>query len=168
MKSELEKLKAAVEVLTNGLATIQSSGHSNAMPIETAKAALDRANAILNPIEYETVEEIVGWVNVYQLKSDLSRIEAGETIFHTQEQCDAAAEEETIWNRISCHPIKVSVQREKKRPVERSVTVEAMIDHTGMIAEPHVDGFAHGGAFEFSNCPESFGKHVTLTATWEE
>jgi hypothetical protein len=86
-----------------------------------AKALLGDVSDIkemLNPApEMIDVEEIVGWVNVYQTKEGEIYVEVP---LRTKEVADAKADSAGS-PRISCQPIKVTVKREKKQPVERSV-----------------------------------------------
>jgi hypothetical protein len=84
-----------------------------------AVGTLEYINAVLNPPPvYEPVEEIVGWVNVYQWK-DSGRLFT--SCVHGDEETATLQNAPSGCERISCQPIKVTAQREKKRPVERSV-----------------------------------------------
>jgi hypothetical protein len=108
MKSELEKTKEALDAAMEHL-------NANQGVITEHIRCLARINAILNPAPImEDVEEIVGWVNVYQLK-DGSIFPRNEVFMR-----EADANREAVQNRISCQPIKVTVQREVKAPVERT------------------------------------------------
>lgn len=68
------------------------------------------------PPVYEDVTEVVGWVNVYQRGKHVVAPE----VFPTEE--DANLPYNVGEGRISCQPIQVTVSREKKQPVERSVS----------------------------------------------
>jgi hypothetical protein len=76
---------------------------------------VEKIESILNPIEYETVEEIVGWVNVYPNDDGTFFISSG---FSTEEAAKVWHKDRSV---VSCQPIKVTVRREVKAPVERSV-----------------------------------------------
>jgi hypothetical protein len=108
MKSELERYKDALTEIKRHLG---NTGWSY-------EYVLTVVTDVLNPPPImEEVEEIVGWVNVYRYHD--GRYEVGETLYPKEDDANGGSGP----FRISCQPIKVSVQREKKRPVERSAEV---------------------------------------------
>jgi hypothetical protein len=91
-----------------------------------AVGTLEYINAVLNPPPvYEPVEEIVGWVNVYQWK-DSGRLFT--SCVHGDEETATLQNAPSGCERISCQPIKVTVQREKKAPVEFAGTYQISSD----------------------------------------
>lgn len=111
MSKELTRLREAVRYLTGDVIT---GGY---LPHHVLCAVQDKVDAILNPPPvFEEVSEVVGWVNVYP-----DKYPATERVkFHVTEQ---DANDNAISDRISCQPITVTVRKEVKAPVERSVTI---------------------------------------------
>jgi hypothetical protein len=114
------------------------------------------------PVEYIEVEEIVGWVNVYQ-KPEGSGYYISST-HPNQESADASSAGHGLNRRISCQPIKVTVSREKKQPVERSVSHKATVGRDGRIG---IDIFELMQPVKHKD-PDPRGKTGTLTFTWTE
>jgi hypothetical protein len=148
-----DKTGAALDLAIEWLEDISKS-------YPTAKHAADRAlkevQALLNPIEYETVEEIVGWVNVYQRK-DGSLFPGGVL----PEDEANALEVYGDCPKFSCQPIKVIVQREVKAPVERSVS--ALVTLVGDKVDEIIIPLE-----AFPQWEETLDKTGTLTFTWTE
>jgi hypothetical protein len=116
--SILEHAKYGSSLPSN--ATLMAQSH-RLMVEDTESAACELRHILAPPVPaYEEVEEIVGWVNVYQ-REDGSIYPCGIHVDEPTANLHAGD------RRISCQPIKVTVQREKKRPVERSVTISEVI-----------------------------------------
>jgi hypothetical protein len=152
MKTELERYKAALDL---ALGSVDSFAGANA-----GIGVRDEVARILSPPPvYETVEEIVGWVNVYQWK-DSGRLFT--SCVHGGEETAMCQGAPSGCERISCQPIKVMVKRPKPQPVERSVS--------GAVVWQRLHGHmvpvnAGPSPFDFSGINEKRG---TLTFTWEE
>jgi hypothetical protein len=121
MATELEvKQRKALCHIRNSLA------NSTCYPSGEFRQLMDEVDAILNPPPImEPVEEIVGWVNVYQWKDGgrlFTSCVHGDEGTATRHNAPSGSE------RISCQPIKVTVQREKKAPVEFAGTYQISSD----------------------------------------
>lgn len=127
MEEELERNIAARNHLIDTLERVVSTAYMEKIAAEV--------EAILNPPPtYETVEEIVGWVNVYQ-KPEGSGYYISST-HPNKESADASSKCHGFSRRISCQPIKVTVQRPKPQPVERSATFHVRWEKVGGYTVP--------------------------------
>jgi hypothetical protein len=127
----LEKALAAVTIRFNAIAGLMDR-----------TAAEREIESILNPVEYEEVEESAGWVNVYQ-KTGGSDFYIS-SVHDTRGSADTSSALHGLNTRIDCQEIKVKVRREKVRPVERSWTMD---NATLMMC---------GGTVRISPFPEGF------------
>jgi hypothetical protein len=142
----LEKALAAVTIRFNAIAGLMDR-----------TAAEREIESILNPVEYEEVEETVGWLNVYP-----SGYARGNRIsaWATKDDADKHADD---LNRISCQEIKVKVHREKVAPVERSVTATDV-----EWRDSSCNVVPCFGKRENWNWTDLIGKRGVLTFTWQE
>jgi hypothetical protein len=154
--NELARTKDALQWAQAFMLIMGNSKMLDGERLAITKEYSEKVAAALNPPPvYESVEEIVGWVNVYRYQD--GRYEVGETLY--PEEGDA--NENAGPFRISCQPIKVTVSREKKQPVERSVSAEVALvgDKMDEIIIPLHD---------FPQWEQTLDKTGTLTFTWEE
>jgi hypothetical protein len=141
----IERLEAAYEMLRTEL-----SGYTTG----SAWTAIKAADQILNPVEYEEVEESAGWVNIYRRDKQPHSAETFATKEDADHPCNASS-------RIDCQEIKVKVRREKVAPLERSVTVPAMVTNGGVV---YASSGGHKTLWEYPEFYDCSG-YITFTTT---
>jgi hypothetical protein len=184
MKTELDKHKDALAVVYHTIDSIlEHVKYGQGVPTnqELLQQALrlvvndvtEAANEIAYhladpPPEYEEIEETVGWVNVYK-DNENGTLRRGIAEDHEHAAlCEISPSPRETY--VATVPIKVTVKREKRKPIEKAVTVRA-----------HITDGNHGGFYEpghvvtpdckrnvFANHPELRNKDVLLTAVWVE
>jgi hypothetical protein len=158
--TKIERLEASVRHSLIEMEKLAAAWHTSGETAKSIRAIIASTGAILKPAPEYAEVPVERWAVV----APSGYVEA--TYPDEERALHAATQPRYLDYAVA--KLTGTVRREKVAPVERSVSVEAMVDHEGMITEPHVSGYSHGGMYEFSTSPELFGKRGILTFTWQE
>lgn len=151
--TELERTKKALEFAMQQLGYSAEGRTASGLAHSTnAARAVDKINAILNPPpEFEEVESVV-----WQILESNGQKRGCYPDFEPSLSAEEKAKGWQIVKHVG------TIKRPKLQKVERSVSVGAMVDHSG------ISNLVKSGAAEWKDHPEAHGKTGTLTFTWEE